>query len=107
MKSLVFIGETKDTIIRIDANPVDNSCRYSSWEQKDVMLDDPDIVIDQPQCSQLGHGTQMDLGYSFENKGYVYEVWTNPYPEGPQLKVYQGKKLLLQQEMQVLFSTAP
>lgn len=61
------------------------------------MADKPDLIL--TSWSTLGHGTLIDLGYSFENQGYTYEIWTEDYPEGPQLKVYKGENLILQQAL--------
>lgn len=101
-QSLLYIGKTEDYLIRIDQTK--DGYRYASWKNKDTMQDEPDLVITTPKCKVLGYGDYTNLGYAFENQGYTYEVWTNDYPDGPELKVYQGKKLLLRQSMITLFS---
>lgn len=101
-ESLIFVGKTEDYLIRVDQTK--EGYRYASWKHKDTMQDEPDLVITTPKCKVLGYGDYTNLGYAFENQGYTYEVWTNYYPDGPELKVYQGKRLLLRQSMITLFS---
>lgn len=99
-KSLVFIGKTKDYLVRIDKTK--DGFRYSAWKAKSDMTGKPDLVL--TGKGTLGYGVQVDLGYSFDNNGYVYEVWTDGYPNEPVLKVLHGKKLIMQQQMRVLVS---
>jgi len=99
-KSLVFIGKTKDYLVRIDKTK--DGFRYSAWKAKNDMRGKPDLVLTGKDI--LCHGGQVDLGYTFNNNGYIYEVWTDDYPDGPVLKVLQGKKLIMQQQMRVLVS---
>ena len=99
-KSLLFIGKTKDYLVRIDKTR--DGYRYSAWKAKNDMTGKPDLVL--TGTGTLGHGGQVDLGYSFDNNGYIYEIWTDDYPSGPVLKVLQGKKLIMQQQMRVIVS---
>ncbi len=100
-QSLLYIGKTEDYLIRVDQTK--DGYRYASWKHKNTMQDEPDLVITTPKFKVLGYGDYTNLGYAFENQGYTYEIWTDSYPDGAQLKVYQGKKLLLEQQLFWLF----
>lgn len=94
-ESLLYAGQSKGYLIRIDQTA--DGYRYAAWKSNKCMADKPDLIL--TSWSTLGHGTLIDLGYSFENQGYTYEIWTEDYPEGPQLKVYKGENLILQQAL--------
>lgn len=93
---LVYVGKTKDYLVRIDDTK--DGFRYAAWKVKNGMTAKPDLVL--TDKVRLCYGVQLDLGFAFESKGYTYEVWTKDYPEGPQLIVKQGDKILLKQSLQ-------
>lgn len=99
-ESLVYVGKSKDYLIRIDSTK--EGFRYAAWKGQNEMTSKPNLVL--IGKIRLTHGVQLDLGFGFENKGYTYEVWTKDYPEGPQLVVRQGDKVLLQQGLREIVS---
>lgn len=99
-ESLVYVGKSKDYLIRIDRTK--EGFRYAAWKGQNDMTSKPNLVL--IGKIRLTHGVQLDLGFGFENKGYTYEVWTKDYPKGPQLVVRQGDKVLLQQGLREIVS---
>lgn len=99
---LELLGRTDDYLVRVDAMRVyhlqyedeyeaeeQDPCRYrySAWKHKSSMLEAPDLVIE---------NGRLDKGeYVFENKGYKYVV-------GSDLMVYEGDRLILKQELEIL-----
>ena len=88
---LYSIGRTKDHLVRIDRME-DGSLRYAAWSSKKTMKDKPSIVL-------FSDDYFDEEGIAFYNGDYKY-VFDYDKKE---LRVYEGEKLLKQQEMEVLY----
>ena len=98
--SLIFVGKSNDFLIRIDE--IENGFRYTAWKHNCKMSCFPAIML--TSKGMISFEGQR-VGYSFENNGYYYEVWTESYPGGPKLKVKKGDQLIIQQDINVLAKT--
>ena len=88
---LYSIGRTKDHLVRIDRME-DGSLRYAAWSSKKTMKDKPSIIL-------FSDDYFDEEGIAFYNGDYKY-VFDYDKKE---LRVYEGEKLLKQQEMEVLY----
>ena len=88
---LYAIGRTKDHLVRID-NMEDGSLRYAAWSSTKTMKDKPSIIL-------YSDDYYDEEGISFYNGDYKYVF---DYDD-KELRVYEGKKLLKKQDMELLY----
>ena len=90
---LYALGITKNLIIRID-RMADGSIRYASWNSNKTMKDKPNIIL---YNDDIYDGS--DEGMSFYNGDFKY-TFDN---ERKELRVYEGRKLIGRQKMEILY----